>query len=262
MKIQSNTNLIFGAMAALGREAYAIAQLREIIRPLGITETGLRTALSRLTAKGQLTSRREGRNTLYSFSSKGRRIRGNVSRSFRDLDWQSWDESWWGVIFSIPQDQKEARHPIRKKLKAYRFGMLFPGFWARPYHPSEALDKHLESLIHHPHCRMIRFQSLSEWSPEQIAQVWALDEVNRRFQEALIQIKKSTDQLPSLTPDLAFAQQIHTGASMVTALFQDPMLPPVFLPLDWRGPQLRKKFKVWEKAVVKRSMPFIRQIFK
>ena len=83
--------------------------------------------------------RKEGRRAYYSLSQKGKKISANVVFSFQVLDWTGWDNSWWGLAFSVPEQEKPLRHKIRTKLTAYRFAPLYNGFWVRPKHPRDSV---------------------------------------------------------------------------------------------------------------------------
>lgn len=185
-----DNELIFGLMASLGREKYSIFHLRRFIEPFGTTETSLRTNLSRMVRKGQLESFREEGTVFYGFSPKSKEISANVALGFRSVDWSGWDESWWGVLFSVPELEKGNRYRIRKKLTAYRFAPLFAGTWIRPHHPKDKMEIRLKSIRQNPYCRMIRFESMDEMTRTEAGRLWKLDTVNKAFRKGLDKIQK------------------------------------------------------------------------
>lgn len=99
----NNSELIFGIMSAYGHDDYSFYQLKHLTSPFGVTETSLRTSLSRMVKKQTILSRKEGKSAFYSLSKKGQRISSNVTFSFKELDWSSWDRKWWGVLFTVPE---------------------------------------------------------------------------------------------------------------------------------------------------------------
>jgi phenylacetic acid degradation operon negative regulatory protein len=256
-----DSELIFGLMVSLGKERYSIAELLYLIRPFGITETSLRTNLSRMVHKQQLESGRKGPNVTYSFSSRGKEISANVARSFRPHDWNGWDESWWGVLFSVPELEKEIRYRIRKKLTFYRFAPLFAGTWIRPLHTDEAMEIYLQSILESPRCRMIRFVSMDGITKADAARLWKLDLVNRAFRKGLDTVNRNLMSLGVLSPEEAFVRGMQISSEIVDILFKDPLLPDRFLPKTWKGEALRKAFNEWHRAASEQARPVWEKIF-
>lgn len=48
---------------------------------------------------------------------------------------------------------------------------------------------------------------------------------------------------------------------IVMILFKDPLLPKKFLPIDWRGEELKEEFSIWIKEIKKISKPYWEKIF-
>ena len=257
-----DNELIFGLMASLGRERYSISQLRYFCGPFGTTETSLRTNLSRMVRRGDLESFRDGNKVSYGFSSKAREISANVALGFRSVDWSGWDESWWGVLFSVPELEKEERYRIRKNLTAYRFAPLFAGTWIRPRHPKDKMENRLQSIRRSPHCRMIRFEVIADMSKIEAGRLWRLDNVNKAFQKGLDKIDKSMKSIQNLPPEKAFVMGMETSSEIVDTLFSDPLLPEQFLPRSWKGNDLREAFKEWTQLSSEQSRPFWEKVLK
>lgn len=257
-----NSTLIFGLMASLGRETYSITDLIYLTKPFGVSETGLRTTLSRMAGKGLLSSSRQGKSAFYAFSTKARIISDNVAKGFRSWDWTHWDEMWWAVAFSIPRLENENRYRIRKKLSAYRFVPLYSGFWVRPRHEKDRLEKQLETIIQSPQCRLFQFQPVSPITPEEISTLWNLDKVNNTFRNAHSILVKSGKILESKSPEKAFVESMHVMSEAVHALSFDPILPPRFLPKNWKGDALKTEFRTYSTLAQKISKPFWEHLMK
>ena len=152
-----DSELIFGLMASFGKKEYSILELKHLTSPFGVSESSLRTSLCRMAAKNTLEVRRNGKKAYYHFSKKGDRIKSNVGRSFDSCEWDEGDNSFWGVIFSVPDVQSDKRHYIRKKLQKYHFASLYSGFWIRPFNGREDIPKYLEGIIATEYCSLIKF---------------------------------------------------------------------------------------------------------
>ena len=235
---------------------------RKLIEPFDTTETSLRTNLSRLVRRGTLESIRGDYWVSYGFTPKAREISANVALGFRSMDWSDWDETWWGVLFSVPELEKEERYRIRKKLTAYRFAPLYSGSWIRPIHRKDKMEDRLQSIRQSPHCRLIRFESMDQMTRAEAVRIWKLDQVNREFGKGLTRIQKNLKTVIHLTPENAFVLGMEIGSEMVHLLFTDPLLPDRFLPEDWRGDALREAFKEWNQVTSEHARPFWEEILK
>ena len=250
------SDLIFALIATINKSEYSIADLKWLTAPFGLSDSNLRTNLSRMTTKGLLHSQRVGKLAYYSFGNKGAKIRSNVSYSFETPDWSNWDESWIGILFSVPDIEKEERYKIRKKLTAYRFAPFFSGVWIRPYNEAEKPEINLKSRSSTKHCKTIRFFPVEKFGNEDINRIWKIALVNQNLTNGLKLLREKYNELTKLTPEQAFVNKILIGNQIVHLLFTDPLLPDRFLPSDWKGNKLRKEFTEWDKKVSEISKPF------
>ncbi len=258
----NDSDLIFGLMAAFGKNEYAFSDLVHLSLPFKVTETSLRTNLSRMSKRDLILTRREGKNGFYSFAEKGNRIKENVSKSFNSLDWNNWDNMWWGIFFSVPEVKKAERYKIRKKLLSYRFVSLYPGFWIRPMNKLEKLEKSLSNIFNNEHCKVIKFQGHKEFSRKEVSKLWNLDEINNKFKKGLELLNEKMSLLTTMAPIEALKERMITGGLIVDILFKDPLLPDMFLPNDWKADELKKKFEIWDKITTEKSRSYWEKIFK
>ncbi len=257
----NDSELIFGIMSAYGRHAYSFYELEHLTAPFGVTETSLRTSLSRMIQKNMIQSEKEGKAAFYSLSQRGSRISSNIAFSFRGLDWSSWDKRWWGILFTVPDMKNPQRYAIRKKLIAYRFINLYPGFWIRPLHPKERIQDHLQSLIDSKNCTLIRFDFYQEVTKGDISRIWKLDEINHSFEAVIKTVREHLDAAEAYTPEEGLKYKLLVGNEIVNALFCDPMLPDEFLPDEWKGDELRKLFMEFDKRMSLIAKPYVDKVF-
>jgi phenylacetic acid degradation operon negative regulatory protein len=255
------SELIFGLMAAFAKDEYTIGDLIHLASPFEVNDSSLRTILSRMAAKDIVKSRHEGKKVYYSFTDKGLRVKFNISSSFQTLDWDNWDQRWWGVLFTVPDIEKYTRHYIRKKLSAYRFASLYPGFWVRPLHPKEKIEYYLANIFSNSHCRVIEFNFLEQASPIDVAELWNLNQINLAFESCLQAINESFAAQPNLTPQQALIERMTVGEKIVKSLELDPLLPKQFLPSNWLGIELKRQFATWDRALTKLSLPYVNRIY-
>jgi DNA-binding transcriptional regulator PaaX len=210
---------------------------------------------------GLIESRREGKTSYYHFSSKGARIISNVALNFKSLDWSNWDDKWWGIIFSVPEENSIERYKIRKKLSVYRFASAYPGFWIRPVNEIEKIEIRLSNIFTNKHCHVIQFKNYHKISKEKISHIWELDNINSGFMDGLTLIKGKKDKIEHFNSKEALVEKMSVGDIIVNLLFKDPLLPSVFLPESWKAGELRREFFNWDKQVTEIAKPYWEKIF-
>ena len=257
-----DNKLIFGLMAAFRKKEYSFSDLSYLCNPFNVTESSLRTNLSRISQKGLIITKKEGKNGYYSLTEKGNIIINNFAKGFNKLDWSKWDKSFWGIIFSIPESKKEERHKIRKKLKYYRFAPLYPGFWIRPYNPIEKIDIFLKNIFKNENCKIIKFLNYKDFKKNEINKLWNLNNINNGFIKGLNIINKKKETITNISPEDALKERMYTGEIIIKQLFKDPLIPDNLLPEDWKGDELKKEFKLWDKITTEKSKPYWKKIFK
>ena len=255
------SDLLFGLMASLDKPEYRFSDLMYLTGPFNISETNIRTALSRFVAKGVLSVRKEGKRGYYRFSEKGERVRNNIALTFKSVDWSGWDGRWWGLAYSVPGLDQSERYRIRKKIEAYRFAALYGGFWIRPKHEKDRMAERLADLVAHPCCHMIRFDCTKAIANEDVNRLWQLERVHREFERGLKLLEERDHDLHSLNPERAFVEQMNLGGEIVQILAQDPILPELYLPENWQGARLKQKFRDWLEKAHTRSRSFWNKIF-
>ena len=186
--------------------------------------------------------RKEGRSAFYSLGKKMTRIASNIVWSFQIPDWSCWENTWWGITFSIPESEKPLRHQIRKKLAFYRFAPFSGGFWIRPFHKDENMDEKFKSLRLSNTCRMIKFSYIDAFSADDAAGLWKLKNINTDFDAGINLISHHSKKVGEMTPEEAFRLRIELGNTIIPQLALDPLLPESLLPENWLGRKIRELF--------------------
>lgn len=256
------SELIFGIMSTFNKTEFSTSDFKQLINPFGVTESCLRTNLSRMCQKELLKIRHEGKKAFYSFNNKGKSIKSNVALSFKSPDWNEWDKSWWGVLFSLPNVNTFERYYIRKKLLAYRFVSLYHGFWIQPLNPNEKINYHFNNALFNKYCTIIRFKYHNDISKAKIIKLWKLNEINNDMKSKIKTIKTNKDKIKRFSPKQAYIKKMLIGNEIVNTLFKDPLLPEIFLPDGWKGNVLRKIFFHLDNELTKISRPYWEKILK
>ena len=164
-----DSDLIYGVMASLGKDEYSVNYLKYLLGPFNITDSSLRTVLSRMQKSGVIESKKYG---IYFFNKKGKKISQNVAFSFRSPNWDNWNNTWWGFIYSLPSTEKALRHKVRTKLLSYRFSSLYPGCWIRPLNEEEKIEEKLFDLSNSDYGDLIEMNFQMDPDEIRIQSLW------------------------------------------------------------------------------------------
>ncbi len=255
------SDLIFGLLISFNKKEYQFSDIAWLTAPFKISDSSLRTNLSRMTSKGILQVRKEGRKAVYSFTTASGKISSNVSLSFKSPDWSDWNNNWWGISFSLPEIKKSERYKIKKKLSVHRFAALHPGLWIRPVNLKEKIEEKLKNIFENKNCKVISFSFYSKAELDKIPYLWRINKINNKFKESLKYIDDWSKKTDLSNPKEALIGKMTVGNNIVKQLFSDPLLPDQFLPKDWCGKKLRKAFFEWDKLTTEKSKPYWKKIF-
>jgi phenylacetic acid degradation operon negative regulatory protein len=197
----------------------------------GISENGIRVALSRMVGSGEATSDGAGRYRL-SGHLLHRQHRQQASRVGRLSDWKG---DWRMVVVTKAGSSAEARAERRRGLALARLAELRDGMWLRPNNIEVRLDSDLEHDV-------IVFFGAPERDPFQlVAELWDLRGWSAKSSDLIEQMEGFDPKRP---PDLAPGFEL--SASVLRHLQADPLLPPELLPTAWPGTTLRRRYDDWD----------------
>ncbi|MCK5137648.1 MAG: hypothetical protein KAR19_17820 [Bacteroidales bacterium] len=255
------SDILFGLLISFYKKEFSFSDLTWLTAPFNISETSLRTNLSRMIGNKILSVRKEGKKAFYSLTNKSKRISSNVVLSFHKPNWSNWDNDWWGISISLPKNSSSQRYYINKKLVSYRFAALHPGFWIRPFNKNEEIERRLINTIRNRNTKVIVFKFSSEEDLLNIPALWNIKEINLEYKACIDYITMCYDDYNLENPQEALVGKMTIGNIVVKQLFKDPLLPEIFLPDDWLGDSLRTAFKKWDSLTTLKSKLYWKQIF-
>lgn len=255
------SELIFGLLASFKKKEYSFDDIAWLVTPFDVSESSLRTNLSRMVANNVIAVNKVGRKAYYHFTERSEKMSSNVSRAFYKPDWTNWKNEWWGISVSLPSSARKLRYRMYKKLEHYRFATLHPGFWIRPLNPYEKLEEKISEIIRHPGSKVVQFSFYTEEDLTYIPVLWKIKEINNQFKKCLDQINEANNLYNLNDPKEALTGKMTLGHIIVQQLVKDPLLPERFLPKDWEGDNLRIAFKKWDSITTIKSKPYWEQIY-
>jgi phenylacetic acid degradation operon negative regulatory protein len=191
---------------------------------VGIKETLVRTAVSRLVTGNQLKGERVGRRSYYRLSPGAQAEFAEVAdRLYAPL----WDTPGWYVLYgpAIPEGRGRNGHMVK----------LAGDVWIAP-DLGEAP----------PHSEIVFRADVSDAaSLQKLAAIWDLSDLGRRYQafidrfSALGKVLDSEAPMPATDALVARLLLVHVYRG---ALLRDPCLPRSVLPPDWAGTRAHDLF--------------------
>ncbi len=234
---------LFGDFLLHRPEPVWVGSLISLLAPLGLSEGAMRTALSRMTAKGWLQAERRGRNSFYRLAGRGRKLlEEGEARIYHPPRDAPWDRVWTLITYSIPEDLRQLRDRLRVRLSWLGCGSLGNGLWITPHDIRSQVEEIADALEIRENLEIFRAEHLGFSEAGQLVdQCWDLAAINRRY-EAFIdryvpefQVCKAAIGKGRLSAEEAFVRRFALVHEYREFPLSDPYLPRSLQPPEWGG---------------------------
>lgn len=202
----------------------ALASLLDIMRAFRVSETLVRTAMSRLVAEGLFERRKIGRNTFYSLSVAARQAFADAARKIYGAVSGEWDGCFDLVLL---EGSAGERTEARAHWQQGGYGVLTPDLLLGLGKQAAGPGLHLSAEAEAP-----------DTARRLAARAWPLDELARRYNRfnatfggtcAALAGRGAPHGLACLVVRILL---IHEYRRLV---LRDPLLPKPLVPPDWPG---------------------------
>lgn len=236
-----------------------VGSLISLLEPLGLSESAVRTILSRMASKGWLASERAGRLSFYDLTPRGRRLLEAGEERIYHPDWdRPWDGTWYLIAYSIPEERRHLRDRLRDRLAWLGFGSLGNGLWISPYDVEAEVREIAESMGIEAHLACFRATGAAFSHPARLVrECWDLQEVNARY-EAFIErllpdYQRCKRELADgdISPRDCFVRRFALVHEYREFPLIDPYLPRSLLLDDWAGECAAALFRVYHDLLEK-----------
>jgi phenylacetic acid degradation operon negative regulatory protein len=249
-----------------GGEAWT-GSLIQLMDCLGTSEQATRSALSRLSRKRWLASRREGRRSFYCVTEKATTILEEAAQRIYHPRQDPWDGQWHIVTYSIPEELSNNRDKLRTRLKWLGFGQLSPGTWISPRNERDEVEKTLKRLDLMGHVEWFSGEHKGFTNNlHLVKRSWNLDRLNgayadfvERFQPRLTHFQDLIEQNNSPVLSDFFVERFWLVHEYRSFPYVDPNLPPELLPDDWLGYQADEIFKTFYDLLTEMADQFVNE---
>jgi len=251
-----------------GGEAWTGA-LIELLSPFGLSEQAVRSTLSRMSRDGWLESRKAGRHSFYSLTSKCLELLEEGAQRIFQPRHDPWDGRWHLLTYSIPESKRHLRRKLRKRLLWLGFGALHHATWISPQDLRAEAEQMVDALQIRPYVEFFTAEHRGFASDEEIvARCWNLGQLNEyyatfiaRYESPLQEYQAQLKAGDGLEPQECFVQRFMLVHEYRSSPYVDPNLPLELLSDDWLGGEAAQLFQQFHDLLIEKAEAFVDLIF-
>ncbi|HZH51196.1 MAG TPA: PaaX family transcriptional regulator C-terminal domain-containing protein [Microvirga sp.] len=221
---------VFGDAVVPRGGVLSLSSLHEIMRAFRISDTLVRTALSRLVTDGWFERWKVGRNSYYQLTAMGREAFAQATqRIYADPP-----QDWCGAFDLLLLENTQDRSVLRAGLSEAGYGTLGPDLLIAAGAPTSGGG---------PFLRLSAAPADLSTAQRLVERAWPLEEIEGRYQRFVATYSGTLDALGKGVAfgDLdALLVRILLIHDYRRAVLKDPLLPPQLLPKPWTGTAARE----------------------
>ena len=244
--------------------------LIRLLQVLGVSSSqAVRSALSRMSQRGWLQSRRIGRRSYYSLTPKGEKLLTEGAQRIFLGRQGPWDGRWRILTYRIPDNYSDLRTRLRRELGWIGFGRLDASFYIAPYDYSDELDELFERLEVEEYVDLFVAEYRGpETDCDLVDRAWNLDELNEKYAAFIAKYRPlfesdrgAIDNGDGPAPEDYFVRRFMLIHEYREFPFIDPDLPEELLPDDWRGTEARQLFNAYHELLTEPALKYFDNVF-
>jgi phenylacetic acid degradation operon negative regulatory protein len=237
-------DLFGGHLRYLGGEA-RLQPLCEFLELFGIPPATTRVALARMRKEEWFSTRRDGRQTIYTLTEKsGQLLDDGRTQIFKETP-KTWDEQWRMAIYTVPEESRDERERFRRTLTWHGFGPLAASTWVSPHSRLDQIGTALGKIEAAARLDLLTCRSRGRaHDRDMAARCWDLEGLGRDYANLIksYSLLPSPSELEKYPGAEALRYQIEHVNAYRTFPFRDPDLPDQLLPEGWQGREAHRNF--------------------
>jgi phenylacetic acid degradation operon negative regulatory protein len=247
VRTQSVIFTLFDTFITPRSGAISVRGLVHLLKPLGFSENAIRLVLSRMAKHGYVVSRRTGRVSYYSLTTKGNARVAAGRKNAGGVEKKRWDKTWYFVAYTVPEQKRHIRDSLRVVLKGLGYGR-WGGVWVSPYGFTRILADHVKKLRADAYVETFQARYTGSSNPVQLARaIWDMEGLSERYLLFTKKYRQMYDVFQAetargmlLEPARCFAERFRVSTEYIDIAIDDPMLPKDLLPADWIGKKAKQ----------------------
>ena len=228
----------------------AVAHFVELAKAVGLPEARTRTALARVKAKGLLESQNRAGTPGYAIAAAAIPMLERGDRRIFQPRSMAADDRWCLISYSVPEENRDLRHQLRRRLTWIGCGAVSPALWICPEYLTAEVEEILADLGLIDNATVFLADVRG---PAEVARWWDLASI-RATHDAFLAAHADT---VARTPEEAYRAWIHGLDSWRIIPYVDPGLPARLLPADWPGPRSAARFLDLRDRVLPRAHAYV-----
>lgn len=240
------------------------SSLLYLLELLGVSERAARSTLSRMSRKGWLTARRQGRHSQYSLTARGWALLKQGEQRIFEPPLSNWDGLWHMAVYSLPEEKHRLRRFLRQNLTWLGFGSLAPGTWISPHNRKPEVESLCRELGVMDYVELFSGMHLGHSSDQELVRrCWDLPGLENQYRDFIARYQPEFHQCQSGTngnipdPEECFVRRFWLTHEFQSFPLKDPNLPIELLPPGFAGVQARKLFLNYRLLLSDRANAFV-----
>jgi phenylacetic acid degradation operon negative regulatory protein len=220
-----------------------LTQVTNLLSEFEVTPATVRVTMSRLKKEGWFTSRREGRETVYTLTQSMLDLLDEGRQRIFAPPARPWSGAWTMVIYQMSEAERIERNQLRKTLAWHGFGPLTTSTWLAPGDRVAEVRAFVDDALHEQ-VDVLRCTSEGLAQDRDMAmRCWDLDALAADY-TAFVTAHQS---LAARAPGLSGADALIARTELISTFrhfpFRDPRLPLDIRPAPWPGDEAHTSFR-------------------
>jgi phenylacetic acid degradation operon negative regulatory protein len=238
-----------------------IGSLIKLLGNFGLSEQSIRSAVSRMCRAGLLKVRHKGARSYYSLTEEGHNLLTKGTQRIFMRKNSHWDGSWNIVIYSVPEQRREARDRLRLELSWMGYGPLSEATWISPYDLTKEVEDLAKRLQIKEYIQIFQAKHQYSTDPKKIvSQCWDLGRIHERYANFIAKYRpkleyhrKRLQAGENVESCECFVERFNLIHEYRKLPFLDPDLPRELLPENWLRPQAAALFDEYHSLLTKKA---------
>jgi len=253
---------LFGDYLRYAGNEVRLADITELLAVFGIEPATVRVNLSRLRKEGWFSTRRVGRETVYSLTPHMLEILdAGRQRIFRRRD-EKWDGRWTMAIYQVPESERAVREQLRKQLAWHGFGQLSPSTWLSPHNLiSEVREIADENPLAKVDALWCGTGDLTE-DRDLATRCWDLNQLATDYRQFITEYSPRHNDALAMDTDgrAALIERMRIIGDFRHFPFRDPYLPRELQPANWPSTEAYTLFGAVHRQLGPAATDFVSKI--
>lgn len=210
----------------------AVADLVALMRAIDVPDARTRNTVSRLKTKGLLLPSTRERTPGYELNPAAVPMLEKGDRRIYRPRSMAAGERWCLISYSVPEENRDLRHQLRRRLSWIGCGSASPALWICPEYLFEDVEEILADLGLSARATVFLADEVRGAKPPQVAIAlwWDLDSIRALHDTFLTGTGETRKEVSGRE---AFATWIRALDTWRVIPYRDPGLPDWLLPEDW-----------------------------